>query len=484
MNGLSLKWKYILSTLLILFIIIGVFSFSNLKFQERLLREDDRERVELITEIIKNGLVTIMLEGRGREFQKFLESLIAEDIEEVRIFDPKNGTILASSLPNEIGKKIYPEDREKYSTQRNPEVFIHKKDGKTVYSMLLPILNERPCQRCHGQNDRIRGVLDVEVSMKKTKERFDALRTRTFVFSLLTFLSLAIALAIVTNILVSKPVEALIQTMKRVEGGDFSVRLNTQRSDEIGKLASTFNSMVSELERAREEIQRCHLEEMQRIEKMATLGELAAAVAHEIKNPLAGISGAIQVISEDFPDGDPKKEVISEVLKEIERLDKTVRDLLVFAKPSEPKKINIDIESVVDKAVSLVKARAEKQNVRIKTSYQDNIPQLNIDPQQIQQVLLNVMLNALHEMPGGGTLTITTSYDNHAVTISISDTGHGIPADELRNIFKPFYTTKHTGTGLGLPISRNIIEAHGGEITVESELGVGTTFKIRLPVNG
>ncbi|GBE01339.1 sensor protein ZraS [bacterium BMS3Bbin06] len=478
----SLKWKYILSTLLILVVIISIFSCYNLRYQEDLITEDDEKRVELITDIIKNGLYTIMLEGRGREFQKFLESLIAEDIKEVRIFNPSDGKILASSIPTEIGKQIYKEDMSRFTTQRSPEVFIHSREHETVYSMIMPIMNDKPCQRCHGSSEKIRGVLDVEISMHKTASRIKELRHRTILFSILTFVSLSFALAILTTLLVNKPVEGIIRTMKKVEGGDLSVRFKTKRKDEIGRLAKTLNSMLTELDRARQEIQRCHIDEMKRVERMATLGEMAAAIAHEIKNPLAGISGAIQVISEDFKGDDPRKEIVGEILNEIERLDKAVRNLLSFAKPINPKKEVVNLKNLLEKTVNLISPQAERQNVKIK--FQNNLTTETgtIDPEQIQQVILNIILNALHSMPGGGTLTVAVKDAPGAVEIDISDTGEGIPQEELKKIFKPFFTTRHTGTGLGLAISWNIVEAHGGRIDVSSTPGIGSSFTIYLPV--
>jgi signal transduction histidine kinase len=478
---MTLRWKYIFFTVLILIVIVSVFSCYNLRYQERLIKEDDIRRVELITEIIKNGLFTIMLEGRGKEFQKFLESLIAEEIEEVRIFDLYSGKILASSIPTEIGKEIYKEDRERFAKQKFPEVFSHIKDGSTVYSMLVPIRNNVACQKCHTDGKALRGILDVEISMKKTLQRINELRKRTILFSLMTSLSLAIALAVMTTLLVNRPVEGIIRTMRRVQEGDFSVRFLTKRKDEIGKLADALNRMLDELDRARKEIQRCHLEEMKRVERMATLGELAAAVAHEIKNPLAGISGAIQVIYEDLNEDDPKKEVMSEVLNEIERLDKTVRDLLFFARPTEPKKVEIDIMSIIDRCINLIKPKADKQNIKIENKIQENVT-LKIDPQQIQQAIINIMMNAINAMPSGGIMRLSSQRIDDYIEISISDTGEGISPEELKKVFKPFYTIRHAGTGLGLSISRNIIEAHGGMISVDSTPGMGTTFKIKLPV--
>ncbi|RMG74383.1 MAG: sensor histidine kinase [Nitrospirae bacterium] len=482
MSGLSLKWKYIGLTFLILFCVIGGFSYYNLRYQERIIREDDIERVQLISDIIKNGLYTIMLEGRGKEFQNFLETLIAEDIEEVRIFHPETGVILASSVRKEIGKPIYKDDMEKFRNQDFPQVFVHSKGEETLYSMVIPIPNERPCQRCHNDGKPIRGVLDVEVSMKKTHDRIAEFRKRTALFSVLSFLSLAAALGIMTTLLINRPIERLILTMKEVEAGDLSVRFRVKRKDEIGKLAESFNSMLGELKKAQDELQRCHLEEMKRIEKMATLGELASAIAHEIKNPLAGISGAIQVLAEDFEQGDPRKETIEEVLREIERLDKTIRDLLNFSRPVDPKIIEVDLKSIIEKSLSLVKNQAQKQNIDITFRYDDNISMMNLDPQQIQQVFLNIILNAFHAMPDGGQLLIEAKNRGDHVEVAISDTGVGIRQEDLKRIFKPFFTTRHTGTGLGLPISSNIIEAHGGEIKVDSTPGLGSTFRIILPI--
>jgi hypothetical protein len=482
MLSLSLKWKYIIFTLLILLVIISIFSFYNLRFQEDLIHDDDRKRVELITDIIKNGLYTIMLEGRGREFQKFLESLIAEDIREVRIFNPKDGRIMASSIPTEIGKPIYKEDIDRYKHQQLPSVFVHEREETEVYSMVIPIMNEKPCQRCHDSSEKVRGVLDVEISMKKTRGRIRELRIRTIVFSLLTFLSLSLSLALLTTFLVSRPVEGIIRKLRRVEGGDLSVRFETTRSDEIGRLSKTLDSMLTELDRARREIQRCHIEEIKRIERMASLGEMAAAIAHEIKNPLAGISGAIQVISEDFRDDDPRKEIVAEILIEIERLDKAVRNLLSFSKPITLQKERVHLQDLLDKTLSLVQQQAEKMNITIKVENGLHGVTTEIDRELIQQVFLNLILNAFHAMPGGGTLVISLSKSDSSVSISFSDSGEGIPSENLKKVFKPFFTTRHTGTGLGLAISRNIIEAHGGKIDVQSTIGLGSTFTVTLPV--
>lgn len=479
---MSLNGKYILCITCILLLSIGVFSWRSLELQENRIREDDRERVALLTEIIKNGLVTIMLEGRGKEFQKFLETLIAKDIEKIRILRP-DGIIVSSSIPTEIGNKISPKDISIFKTQKAPVVFSREREGNMVYSMMVPIYNERPCQRCHGERDEIRGILDVEISMKKTLQRIEDSRKSMLFLFIIIFVVLSVSLGILITYLVNKPIAKIIDTMKKAEGGDLKVRFLTERKDEIGKLASSLNSMLSDLEGARREIEKCHNEEIQRVEQMATMGELVSAIVHEIKNPLARISGAMQVFAEDFPLEDPRREIINEILSKIEQLDKTVSDLLNFSRPPDPHPMPTQIKPLIERAQELIAPQAEKQRVSIKLAYKDDIEEINIDQEQMYQVFLNIMLNAIQSMPGGGMLTIATYFrtEENEVEIAFSDTGYGIAQDDLKNIFKPFFTAKDAGTGLGLAISRDIVEKHDGRIVVDSQVGVGSTFRVILP---
>jgi signal transduction histidine kinase len=478
---LSLRWKYIIATTFIILIILSVFSWQNLKIQEQQIEADDKERVELITEIIRNGLITMMLEGRGLEFQKFLETLIAKDIEEVRIFD-EQGSIIASSIPKEIGNKIYKKDMDMFRSQSEPEVFTHKEKNKVFYSMVVPIVNEPACQKCHTDGARYRGVLDVEISMEKILNRLQSFRFQMVVFSVLTIIALSISLTLMTKHLINKPIDGIIDTMKKAEEGDLSARFETQRIDEVGKLSNSLNSMLFQLESATKEIEKLHHEKYQRIEKMASIGELAAAIAHEIKNPLAGISGAIQVFAEEFPDDDPKKEIVDDVIFEIERLDKAVRDLLNFARPPVPHPLFTSVGSMMERLIHVISTRAEKQNIDIQLNINAAIDNAFLDPEQFQQVFLNITLNAIQSMHDGGTLEIDVDKKDDMIEFSFKDSGIGIPSENKKNLFKPFFTTKSTGTGLGLSICKNIIDQHGGSIEVTSQPNKGSIFIIRTPL--
>lgn len=461
--------------------ILSVFSWQNLKIQEQQIESDDKERVKLITEIIRNGLITMMLEGRGLEFQRFLETLIAEDIEEVRIFD-QEGKIIASSIPKEIGNKIYKKDLDMFRNQKEPDVFTHREENKIFYSMVVPIENEPACQKCHTDGVKYRGVLDVEISMDKIMNRLQSFRFQMVVFSVLTILALSISLTLMTKHLINEPIKGIMKTMKKAEEGDLSARFETNRSDEVGKLSNSLNSMLYQLDSARKEIEKLHHEEYKRIEKMASIGELAAAIAHEIKNPLAGISGAIQVFAEEFPNDDPKKEIVDDVILEIERLDKAVRDLLNFARPPVPHPLFTNVSSMMERLINVISTRAEKQNIDIRLHMDPDIDSAFLDPEQFQQVFLNITLNAIQSMQDGGTLEINVSKRDAMIEFSFKDSGIGIPGENAKNLFKPFFTTKNTGTGLGLSICKNIVDQHGGSIEVISRPDEGSTFIIRTPL--
>ena len=216
-------------------------------------------------------------------------------------------------------------------------------------------------------------------------------------------------------------------------------------------------------------------------EKLATVGRLAAALAHEIKNPLAGISGAIQVIGETLPSEDSRQDIIKEILRQTKRLDNTINALLIYSKPRPINKVYYNIHSLLDKVLIVLQQEPQMKKVEIVRSYDNRLTKAYIDPQKMEQVFINLIINSIQAMPKGGRLTISTSQQRNKQLISFADTGIGIPAEKIRDIFKPFFTTKHRGAGLGLNISYNIVKFHSGALKVESEVGKGSKFTIVLP---
>jgi PAS domain S-box-containing protein len=230
---------------------------------------------------------------------------------------------------------------------------------------------------------------------------------------------------------------------------------------------------------------------MHRIDKLASLGQLASGIAHEIKNPLAGIGSAIQVLSSSIQGNDSRKKVFNEILNQIHRLDGTIRNMLSFARPGQLKLASADPNEVIEAVIFLVRQQVKKQNIETRFDVGKDLPKVMIDPQQIQQAVLNVVLNAVEAMPSGGMLTISarekacidpSKRESPYLSIVVSDTGAGIAETTMAQIFNPFYTTKPAGTGLGLSITQRIIEEHHGKIDIQSEAGKGTSFIIDLPV--
>jgi PAS domain S-box-containing protein len=222
--------------------------------------------------------------------------------------------------------------------------------------------------------------------------------------------------------------------------------------------------------------------EIVRTQRLAALGEMAATVAHEVKNPLAAISGPLQILADDLPPGDPHKELMKEVLAQVRRLDGTVQGLLAFAKPTTPRKQAIALRDFIDRIARISGAHQLGPGIRIRQESPADLA-VSADPALIEQVLWNLFLNAAEAMKGTGEIVVTCSSTGGMVDLSVADSGAGIPPDLLQKLFRPFVTTKTTGTGLGLSLCRKIIEAHRGTIDISSTPGRGTTVHVRLPQN-
>lgn len=281
---------------------------------------------------------------------------------------------------------------------------------------------------------------------------------------------------------VRRPMVELQDKIARVHKGDLNVAVGfANRNDEIGDLGRDFNSMVKQLRESREEIQRLHRTQMSRAEHLATLGELAAGLAHEIRNPLAGIAGVIDIIGRDLPIDSPACAVVKEVKQEAIHINRILSDLLETARPKHPDFQRTDLSATIAHAIMFAREQATSRGIEITFTTQKSFPTVEHDPAQIHQVLLNMLLNAIQAVSREGHIEVTLENRGDYAAISIADDGPGIPPETLKNIFRPFFTTKGHGTGLGLSLARRMIEDHFGRIEVTSAPGQGTTFVVLLP---
>jgi len=336
--------------------------------------------------------------------------------------------------------------------------------------------------------ERIVGILYVGVLEQKF---VDMRRRAILIFLAITLAGMIIAL-IVFSFLASgilKPLERLVFASRQLAKGNLEYRVKLKSKDEMGELGETFNLMASSLKDRDERLKEHTEQQIMKLERLATLGQLAGGVAHEINNPLGTISIYAQMALDELgKDNDSCKEDLKVVMKQTNRAGKIVKDLLEFARQIQPEMRTVKINDVLEKAIAMTTHPAHLKDVRVITQLTQELPSINGDSDKLQQVFVNIIVNALQAMTKGGELTVSTrlTEDNEFIEIEISDTGCGIPEEHLGKLFDPFFSTKEIGkgTGLGLSVSLGIVQKHNGFIDVRSKVGQGSTFIVRLPAEG
>jgi two-component system, NtrC family, sensor kinase len=329
----------------------------------------------------------------------------------------------------------------------------------------------------------------------------DLLWKNLFVFLGITLLAIVLISIVAMKVAnqISRPIRAMAEAAQKIAEGDYSQKVDVTSNDEIGFLANNFNTMVSEIVRAHQELtdwgetlerkvekRTAELKAMQahliQSEKLAGVGKLAAGVAHEINNPLTCVLTNSSLILADLPPDDPRKEDLQSIVNETLRCRKIVKGLLDFARQTKPQKQSLNLNKVMEDVLALVRNQASFQNISINTELDPKIPPVLADADQMRQVILNIILNAADAMPQGGSLRVHSYFEPSLsqVVLRISDTGPGIPREIQDKLFEPFFTTKKTGTGLGLAIAYGIMERHKGALRVESSPGHGTTIVVVL----
>jgi signal transduction histidine kinase len=364
-------------------------------------------------------------------------------------------------------------------------------EGDLLAQENLPKSEQSPAVRKRHMNWALKAVLPVAAVLLNGLLLFVLISLslaegqRHVVITVATAGAFLICAAVIMVLAVSvrRPMMELQDKIARVRLGDMDASVSfANRNDEIGDLGRDFNDMVAQLKASREEIQRLHQTQMSRAEHFATLGELAAGLAHEIRNPLAGIAGVIEIVGRDLPPNSPARAVIKDAKQEALQINRILTELLDTARPKPPQFRVSDVCGTVEHAVMFGRQQAITKRIMVEMEIQGSIPPVDHDPNQINQVLLNLILNAIQSMDKPGTVLVTLRQEDDAVLITVADEGKGIAPENLANIFRPFFTTKGHGTGLGLSLARRMVESHGGRIDVNSELGKGTQFTVRLPI--
>lgn len=324
-------------------------------------------------------------------------------------------------------------------------------------------------------------TVNLERRTSEVLERIQFSKAVLIIFTMLGPL-LLIGLAALLFIKFTEPVSELLRATQKLKAGDLDYRIDGLR-DEFGEVADSFNEMSGALKDL--------MRNMMRADQMVHMGELASGLAHEIKNPIAGIKLSIEVLLDEVELDEEYRELLYQTREQVQNMERLMRSLLNFAKPPKPDFQMEDLNGILDNAISNVELILHGQvsqgyqgeEVRIVREYDTRLPQVRADASQLQQIFLNLLLNGVDAMPGGGTLKVRTSMGERDgyFKVEISDTGEGIDPNVLVKVFDPFFTTKSKGTGLGLAVSKRLVEQHGGEITVRNNERSGATFAVWLP---
>jgi len=381
----------------------------------------------------------------------------------------------ADTITRELGDlkgqiQVYKGAFNRFLTVRSDQVRMEEEVNTALKegSKLVNLLHDMTCLT----HDRL------EKRTQTTLAKISDMKTLIFIVIVLGPI-IAIGLAIVFTQGLARPLSVLLRATRQLKNGNLSFRVQGL-TDEFGEMATAFNEMAAALHE--------QVHNMQRAEQMTMVGEMAVGLVHEIKNPLAGIKGAMQVFQEVADITAEERAILSRAIDEVQRVESLMKSLLNFAKPPKPQFLLVNINDVLEETVNASiphssLAPDSPKTIRIVKHFDPHLPITMVDPMEMQQVFLNVLMNAVQAMPSGGTVTATT-FENAAakeIHIEIADTGMGINDEISDKIFKPFFTTKNKGTGLGLAISKQFIEMHGGTISAEKNPAGGATFRIILP---
>jgi signal transduction histidine kinase len=488
----SLKLKLVLFIITLLGLTIGIAPWSAIRMQQWQLLRASHEHLRTMHDMLRDAIVdTCMLTGNPDAVQQLLESVSRhQEVEEVRLFNTA-GVIRYSSRPEERSQRLSPAELSRFYGQPDPTL-IEGKKGTMVHTLVRPMFNQPTCTKCHAADQKILGILQVSLSLDPVWQQLSTLKRAALVATAIALGVIVIGVWWSLTLFVDQPLQRLVAVMARAEGGDLSARVATNSSDELGRLARNFDAMISRLDSAQQQIARYHQDQLARADRLATIGEMAAAIAHEIRNPLTGISGALSVLSRNFPADDARRDIVRETRLLIDRLNKSVEEILHYSRPSQPQLQVVSLADIIDRTVSLLEGEARKARIQIikesvePTALDGGPPTVNADPHQLQQVLMNLVLNAIQASTAGGeihirTRTVETPAGKRCACVEVEDGGKGMSADEVAKAFQPFFSSKAQGTGLGLPIAKQIVEEHGGHITLRSSVGNGTCVQVELP---
>jgi two-component system, NtrC family, sensor kinase len=499
---------------------LAAFLLLVLQAQRQHLVEQARRSAAIVSDTITGSLEHEMLLDRRDDAYRIMEAIGRQDqVEHLRLFDAR-GTIRFSTDAHERGATVDLGSEPCRSCHRDgagpatlsvaDRTRVGERGGDRVLTAITPIYNRRSCAaaacHAHPEDQRIIGVVEVTLGLAALDRGTAQLARRTTLLSFGATVVLALVTLVLMRRFVVRPITGLVAGVRRVSAGDLDQRVPVGAADEFGVLENAFNEMEHTLARTSAErndllntlerqvadrtaaLERAQAQLIQ-TEKLTSLGKLSASIAHEINNPLAGILTTAKLLLRtlDEQPKDARAAALTRSLRlverETERCAAIVRNLLGFARERPLTLAMVDVNTAIEEALFLIGNQTALQNVTIER-HLEPLPSIDADFGQVRQAFANIVINACDAMPSGGTLRVQSRHvvDAGLVEVTVTDTGIGIPPDQLSKVVDPFFTTKEKGTGLGLSVVFGIVERHAGRLTIDSHVGVGTTVTITLPI--
>ena len=521
-HGLGTKLiGLLLGAMIVIFALLG---FLTIRLHRQHLEAAALQSAERISDVIKRSTTYSMMRNDREGVYHAMTTFANEPgVVRVRVFD-REGRITYSTEASELNHGVDKNAEACYGchAQQQPLARLNRPDrfrvyrnsgGARVLAIITPIENQPACSNaaCHAhpESQQILGVLDTHLSLARADQQLAQGTWQMIAYDVLAMVAIAVLSWLFIRRMVDRPLKQLEEGTEQLRQGELGYQIELPSHDQIGDLASSFNSMSLQLHGANEELVswtrtledrveqktrelRRAYDEVLHVETMSSLGKMAAVVAHEINNPLSGIltySKLLKKWVDNDQVGNKKKDEALQCLdlisSESRRCGDLVKSLLSFSRQAPMNVQPTDINRLIQQCVMLLRHNLDHASIQLNLNLAEGLPRLQCDPSQIEQVLLALIVNAMDAMSRGGNLWLETrpSDNGTRIAITVRDDGGGIPPEILAKIFEPFVTTKEHGhgTGLGLAVSRSIVERHSGKISLQSELGKGTTVTITLP---
>jgi signal transduction histidine kinase len=453
-----------LSTLVLAILTLFVLN----QFAQTALVNEIQDSSQEISKAVQMSIEDLTSSAETSRLTDYLIKAREKGINEINIINTE-GEIIDSSDPEKIGKKRELKKLEK-GAHSPPRPVGGAVLTQKPYEVVVPVI----------VGDEQLGYVQINMLLDNIRDIQRANFIRRIFATGMVF-TVGIALTVFLARRYTTPIQNLVEDFKRISAGDLSVTIPVDSNDEIGEMAAGFNNMVEKL-RERETLEK----RLYEAEHLSRVGQLASGIAHEIRNPLNYISLAIDHLKgEMLPCCGDKcaelEELTDKIKEEVRRANYMVVNFMNYGRPLKLRRTEVDYRDFVAKVLPVLQGRLAEMNVSIEQQIPADLPPLWMDGELFRNCMINFITNASQAMPDGGTITLGARHEKGVAQLTFSDQGGGIPPEDIDKIFQPYFTTKEVGIGLGLAITERIIKEHGGAIEVESRVGVGTTFTVRLP---